>query len=333
MLQERLSEDQGYGDQRTKLFREVDLEKATDNFHESRILGRGGQGIVYKGILPDNTQVAVKKSKIGGDMRQVKDFINEMVVLSQINHRNVVNLLGICLETEVPLLVYEFVPNGTLFHHIDPTKNGDTISWESRLRIAVETAEAVSYLHSAASIPIIHRDIKSSNILLDHDNKAKVSDFGASRLVPFDQTQFTTLVQGTPGYLDPEYLHTAQLNEKSDVYSFGVVLMELLTGKKAVEFNGSKQKNLVMEFESLTKERRLLEILDRRVMNEKNVDKLKKVALLARRCVRLNGEERPSMKEVAMELEGLMAMEKHPWRKGNMMSEENEYLLANVSDS
>ncbi|KAI9122864.1 hypothetical protein K1719_005753 [Acacia pycnantha] len=295
MLQQ-LHQQQGYID-RTKIFTEDELKIATNNFDESRILGCGGQGTVYKGILPDNSLVAIKKSRVGGDPRQVNDFINEVPVLSQINHRNVVKLFGCCLETEVPLLVYEFVDNGTLLDHIDPQKNENSLSWETRLRIAAETAEAVSYLHSAASIPIIHRDIKSANILLDHSHQAKVSDFGASRLVPLDETQVTTVVQGTLGYLDPEYLLTGQLNEKSDVYSFGVVLVELITGNKA------------------------------------NAQQLKEFAFLARRCIRVNGEERPTMKEVATELEGLIAMKKHPWLSGgDMMSEECECLLGHVAD-
>ncbi|XP_028794430.1 wall-associated receptor kinase 2 [Neltuma alba] len=333
VLLQRLSQQQGYAD-RTKIYNQVELQNATDNFDEDRILGRGGQGTVYKGILPDNTPVAIKKSRVGGDPRQIKDFINEVVVLSQINHRNVVKLLGCCLETEVPLLVYEFVDNGTLLDHINPSKNEFFISWETRLRIAAETAEAISYLHSAASIPIIHRDIKSTNILLDHNHRAKVSDFGASRLVPLDETQAATVVQGTLGYLDPEYLLTGQLNEKSDVYSFGVVLVELLTGNKAVEFNRPEQPNLAMSFVSSIKEDRLWEILDRQLLDQKkNAAQLKEVAFLARRCIRINGEERPTMKEVAMELEGLIAMERHPWMKGrDAMAEETEYLLVHVPD-
>ncbi|KAI9123227.1 hypothetical protein K1719_006116 [Acacia pycnantha] len=330
MLQQ-LHQQQGYTD-RTKIFTEDELKIATNNFDESRILGRGGQGTVYKGILPDNSLVAIKKSRVGGDSRQVKDFINEVTVLSQINHRNVVKLFGCCLETEVPLLVYEFVDNGTLLDHIDPLKNEHSLSWETRLRIAAETAEAISYLHYAASIPIIHRDIKSTNILLDHSHQAKVSDFGASRLVPLDETQVTTVVQGTLGYLDPEYLLTGQLNEKSDVYSFGVVLVELITGNKAVEFNRPEQKNLAMHFASSMREDNLWHILDKRMLDQKNAEQLKEVAFLARRCTRLNGEERPTMKEVATELQGQIAMKKHPWVKGaDMMSEECECLLGNVA--
>ncbi|KAI4297340.1 hypothetical protein L6164_037234 [Bauhinia variegata] len=142
-------------------------------------------------------------------------------------------VIVIALETEAPILVYEFVSNGNLYDCIDPLKNATPLPWEKRLSIAEETAEAVSYLHSIASIPIIHRDIKSSNILLDNNDKVKVSDFGASRLVPLDETYVSTIVQGTPRYLDPKYLQISQLNEKSGVYSFGVVIIKLLTGDKA----------------------------------------------------------------------------------------------------
>ncbi|XVF39226.1 hypothetical protein PTKIN_Ptkin01aG0018700 [Pterospermum kingtungense] len=312
-----------------KIFTVEELKKATNNYHESRILGRGGQGTVYKGILSDGRSVAIKRSIIG-DRSQVQQFINEVIVLSQINHRNVVKILGCCLETQVPLVVYEFVSNGTLFDHLHDAVRVSVLSWENRLRIATETADVLSYLHSAASPPIIHRDVKLTNILLDENYNAKVSDFGASRLNPSDKAQITTLVQGTLGYLDPEYFHTSQLTEKSDVYSFGVVLIELLTGLKALSFERPEQeRNLSMYFVSMIRQDRLLEILDRRVMNEKTIEPLKEVAALARRCVRLKGEERPTMKEVALELEGLREMEKHPWGIRDLHEEEIENLLDN----
>nr|DAD29474.1 TPA_asm: hypothetical protein HUJ06_030942 [Nelumbo nucifera] len=186
-------------------------------------------------------------------------------------------------------------------------------------------------MHFAASPPIFHRDIKSTNILLDDNYTAKVSDFGASRLVPLDQTQFTTLVQGTMGYLDPEYFHTSRLTEKSDVYSFGIVLAELLTGRKALEFDRpEKEKSLALHFISSMKEENILDILEDRVLYEANEDQLREVAKLVERSLSVKGEERPTMKEVAMELEGLRRSSKHLWDEPH---EEVECLLGDPPNS
>ena len=174
--------------------------------------------------------VAIKRCAIV-DERQKKEFGQEMLILSQINHKNIVKLLGCCLEVEVPILVYEFVLNDTLFELIHGKNQALQISFSSLLRIAHEAAEGLSFLHSYASPPIIHGDVKTSNILLDDNYMAKVSDFGASILAPSDKEQFVTMVQGTCGYLDPEYMQTCQLTDKSDVYSFGVILLEILTGQ------------------------------------------------------------------------------------------------------
>ncbi|KAF3450262.1 hypothetical protein FNV43_RR06342 [Rhamnella rubrinervis] len=247
-----------------------ELKRATNNYDEDRVLGEGGFGKVYKGILPNNEAVAIKKSKIG-DETQTAQFINEIIMLLQINHRNVVKLLGCCLETEVPLLVYKFISNGTLFHHIHNTRRTSVLAWKLRLKIATETAQALAYLHSATSTPIIHRDVKSTNILLDDNYVANVSDFGASRLIPIDKNQLTTMVQGTLGYLDPEYFHSSQLTEKSDVYSFGVVLAELLT----IEQNC------------------LFDVVDGDIVDEENVVELKQVANLAKRCLSVKGTKDP----------------------------------------
>ncbi|KAH0448089.1 hypothetical protein IEQ34_021889 [Dendrobium chrysotoxum] len=293
-----------------KIFTASELETATDNFSDNRILGHGGYGTVYKGTLSDGREVAIKKSKLV-DETQIEQFINEMVILSQINHRNVVRLLGCCLETQVPLLVYEFISNGTLFDHMhsDSELKRSPLSWETRLRIAGETAAALAYLHKAASTPVIHRDVKSANILLDEEFTAKVSDFGASRLVPYNQTHVTTVVQGTLGYLDPEYFHTGLLSEKSDVYSFGVVLVELLTAEKPVSLSKSEeQRNLASYFVGLVKENRILEIVDRRVAKDAEPLSLSAAADLARRCLNVSGEDRPMMKEVAVELNALRSL-------------------------
>ncbi|KAL1353196.1 hypothetical protein HN51_017140 [Arachis hypogaea] len=307
----------GESSQTVQLFTEDELKKATKNYDDKLIIGRGGYGTVFKGVLTNNRIVAIKKSKIV-DESQIEQFINEVVVLSRINHRNVVKLLGCCLETEVPLLVYEFINNGTLFNFMHKGRNANNLVWETRLRIATEAAGALSYLHSAASIPIIHRDIKSANILLDSTYTAKVSDFGASRFVPQDQIALATMVQGTIGYLDPEYMQTSQLTEKSDVYSFGVVLAELLTGEEPLSFDRSEEKrSLAIYFLSCLKANRLSDAIQDGILNEKNEQEIKEVAILAAKCLSLKGEDRPSMKEVAMELEGIRVLQKHPWSNNN----------------
>ncbi|XP_024171451.1 wall-associated receptor kinase-like 6 [Rosa chinensis] len=180
-----------------------------------RILGQGGQGTVYKGMLAAGRIVSVKKSNIFNE-GEVGKFINEIVILSQVSHRNLVKLLGCCMETKVPLLIYEFIPNGTLSHYIQHQNEEFPLTWEVRLRVAIEVAGAISYLHSSASSPIYHRDIKSSNILLDGKFRAKVKDFGTSRSVAIDKTHRTmTNVQGTFGYLDPEYFQSSQFTRKT----------------------------------------------------------------------------------------------------------------------
>ncbi|KAK4766853.1 hypothetical protein SAY86_014604 [Trapa natans] len=331
LLQQQLGNGDASTSSNARIFTAEELKKATGNYNESRIVGRGGYGTVYKGISPNKTVVAIKKSK-QVDPTQVQQFVNEVTILSQINHRNVVKLLGCCLETEVPLLVYEFVSNGTLFDHIH---GGTKMSWETRLRIAAETAGVLSYLHSAASIPIIHRDIKSTNILLDENYVAKVSDFGASRLVPLDQAEMSTLVQGTLGYLDPEYLRTSTLTEKSDVYSFGVVLVELLTGKMVLSFDKPEEERcLAMYFLSSLKEGRLFQIVeDSNVKSDDDAQQVKEVAMLSKRCLRMRGDERPTMKEVAMKLEGIRVMAQHPWVAVELNHEETHNLLGEAFKS
>ncbi|KAM7478067.1 hypothetical protein LguiA_026280 [Lonicera macranthoides] len=305
LLQKQLSSGEEGNVEKTKLFTSKDLEKATDRYNKNRILGQGGQGTVYKGMLTDGRIVAIKVSALV-DEDNIEQFINEVVILSQINHRNVVKLHGCCLETEVPLLVYEFVPNGNLFQYIHEINEEFPLSWDVRLRIATEIASALSYLHSAASMPIYHRDIKSTNILLDEKYKAKVADFGTSRSIAIDQTHLTTRVSGTFGYLDPEYFQSSQFTEKSDVYSFGVVLVELLTSEKPISSTRSEElRSLTTYFMVASKERRLLDIVDAKVRKEGGKEEITRVANLAKRCLNLSGRKRPTMREVTVELEGI----------------------------
>uniref|UniRef100_A0A803KMV7 Protein kinase domain-containing protein n=1 Tax=Chenopodium quinoa TaxID=63459 RepID=A0A803KMV7_CHEQI len=302
LLQQQLCSSEG-AHQSTKVFSVTELEKATDNFNKNRILGQGGQGTVYKGMLKDGRIVAIKKSK-KVDENQLEQFINEVVILSEINHRNVVRLLGCCLETEVPLLVYEFIQNGTLYQHIHDASGDFHVTWKMRLQMAAESADAIAYLHSSSSAPIYHRDIKSANILLDAKFRAKVSDFGASRAIDIDQTHVTTCVIGTYGYLDPEYFQSNVFTEKSDVYSFGVVLVELITGKKPIcPTNDGGWISLAVEFLFHMENSRLFDILDPRILDEGKKEEFVAVANLARQCLNMNGKERPTMKEIAIVLD------------------------------
>lgn len=327
LLQQRIALYKGAADT-TKIFTTEELARATNNYSDSRILGRGGYGIVYKGILPDNRIVAIKKSMIL-DESQIEQFINEVVILSQVVHRNVVKILGCCLETEVPLLVYEYISNGTLFNHLHHPRCASALSWDARLRIGAETAGALAYLHSAAVTSIVHRDVKSANILLDQNYTAKVSDFGASRLVPLDQAHYTTMVQGTRGYLDPEYFQTGLLTDKSDVYSFGVVLIELLTGKQPYSSRRSEEERTLANYFILAMQRnKLFEILEPRIADEGNRMQLEEIATLAVRCLSLTGEQRPTMREVAEELERARGFQRHPWAQEET-DEEMEELLYN----
>ncbi|KAK3195567.1 hypothetical protein Dsin_026877 [Dipteronia sinensis] len=320
LMQQHLTSYDGCGD-RGKLFKSKELDKATNHFNVDRILGRGGQGTVYKGMLADGKIIAVKKPK-AIDERKLEEFINEVAILSQINHRNVVKLLGCCLETEVPLLVYEFIPNGTLYQYLHAQNEEFPLTWERRLQIAVEVAEALSYLHSAASLPIYHRDVKSANILLDDKYRAKVADFGTSRSIAIDQTHVTTKVQGTFGYLDPEYFRSSQFTDKSDVYSFGVVLLELLTGQKPIFSIGLEEGiGLVTHFMVSMQEDNLFDILDPQVKQLGKKEEIVTIADLAKSCLNMNGKKRPMMKEVAMVLEGIQASQKD---NGNVQQDYEE---------
>ncbi|KAL2341576.1 hypothetical protein Fmac_009516 [Flemingia macrophylla] len=308
LLQQTMSSNKVNAD-KDILFSLDDLEKATDHFNKNRVLGRGGQGTVYKGMLVNGRIVAVKKFKVEGN---VEEFINEFIILSQINNRNVVKLLGCCLETKIPLLVYEFIPNGNLFEYLHNQSEELPITWDMRLRIAMEIAGALFYLHSMASKPIFHRDIKSTNILLDEKYRAKIADFGASRIISIEDTHLTTMVQGTFGYLDPEYFRSSQFTEKSDVYSFGVVLVELLTCQKpifVVEYEGYK--SLASYFVECMEKDNLLDIIDKRVVKEVKNGQIIAVANLAKRCLELNGRKRPTMKELTFELERIQKLEKN----------------------
>jgi serine/threonine protein kinase len=326
LLYQEMKSKQGFA---FTIFKEEELKEATDNFDAKNMLGEGGNGTVHKGTLKSNEDVAIKRCKTI-DERQKKEFAKEILILSQLNHKNIVRILGCCLEVEIPILVYEFIPNGTLFDLIHSYRTTH-ISLSIRLRVAQEAAEALAYLHSWASPPIVHRDVKSSNILLGENFMAKISDFGASVLAPADKDPFLTLVQGTRGYLDPEYMQTGQLTVKSDVYSFGVVLLELLTRKKAFYLDGSEERCLSSAFLSAMKGNKLEEILDDQILDEESMNLINGVAQLAKECLNMEGENRPEMRKIAEDLDRLRKIIKHPWLQDNQ--DEIQCLLGEPSNN
>uniref|UniRef100_A0ACD5YK78 Uncharacterized protein n=1 Tax=Avena sativa TaxID=4498 RepID=A0ACD5YK78_AVESA len=282
---------------------EEEVKKATENYSNDRVLGCGGHGMVYRGTLDDDKEVAIKKSKvINEDCRE--EFVNEIIILSQINHRNIVRLLGCCLEVDVPMLVYEFISNGTLFELLHSSDRRSVIPLDLRLKIATQSAEALAYIHSSTSRTILHGDVKSLNILLDDEYNAKVADFGASALKPIDKDDFIIFIQGTLGYLDPECFVSQHLTDRSDVYSFGVVLLELITRKRAIYIDSlNEKKALSHTFNVMFHQNKLHDILDYDIIEDEVMVVLEKLAELVIHCLSPRGDERPTMKEVAERLQ------------------------------
>ncbi|XP_043700765.1 proline-rich receptor-like protein kinase PERK8 [Telopea speciosissima] len=226
------SESNGLGNSKS-CFTYEELQELTNGFSPQNLLGEGGFGCVYKGCLPDGREVAVKQLKVGGAQGE-REFRAEVEIISRVHHRHLVSLVGYCIAENQRLLVYDYVPNNTLYYHLHG-KGMPVMDWATRVKVAAGAARGIAYLHEDCHPRIIHRDIKSSNILLDNNFEAQVSDFGLAKLALDANTHVTTRVMGTFGYMAPEYASSGKLTEKSDVYSFGVMLLELITGRKSVD--------------------------------------------------------------------------------------------------
>ncbi|KAF5930671.1 hypothetical protein HYC85_031544 [Camellia sinensis] len=301
-----------------KDFSYQEMALATNNFDASSQVGQGGYGKVYKGILADGTVVAIKRA-LEGSLQGEKEFLTEIELLSRLHHRNLVSLLGYCDEEGEQMLVYEFMSNGTLRDHLSGAAK-EPPGFAMRLRIALGSSKGILYLHTEADPPIFHRDVKASNILLDSKFTAKVADFGLSRLAPVPDIEgmtpghVSTVVKGTPGYLDPEYFLTHKLTDKSDVYSLGVVFLELLTGMHPI----SHGKNIVREVNSsqlLSSESSnvayrsgmIFSVIDEK-MGSYPSDCVERFVNLALKCCQDETDNRPSMSEVVRELESIWLM-------------------------
>ncbi|MCD7472093.1 hypothetical protein HAX54_013028 [Datura stramonium] len=288
-----------------RTFSSNEIERATDSFNESRVLGEGGFGRVYSGVLDDGMKVAVKVLK-RDDQQGGREFLAEVEMLSRLHHRNLVKLIGICLEERSRCLLYELIPNGSVESHLHGVdREISPLDWNARMKIALGAARGLAYLHEDSSPRVIHRDFKSSNILLEHDFTPKVSDFGLARAALDEgHRHISTRVMGTFGYVAPEYAMTGHLLVKSDVYSYGVVLLELLTGKKPVDMSQPPgQENLVAWARPLlTSEEGLELIVDRNLGPDFPFDDIIKVAAIASMCVQPEVSHRPFMGEVVQAL-------------------------------
>ncbi|KAF3683360.1 putative glutathione S-transferase U10-like [Capsicum annuum] len=302
------------------VFTYEELENSTNHFDHKRKLGDGGFGSVYLGNLDDGRLVAVKHlhkhSPTGTKAFSTKSFCNEILILSSINHPNLVKLHGYCSDPRGLLLVYDYVPNGTLADHLHGNKNlykKGSLTWSLRVDIALQIAMAIEYLHFSVVPPIVHRDITSTNIFVEKDMRVRVGDFGLSRLLVCTDTSVAsddstgevwTGPQGTPGYLDPDYHKSFRLNEKSDIYSFGVVLLELITGMKAVDQKREKREMALADMVVSRIQMGLLEqVVDPfLVVDGEAMEGVGAVAELAFRCVAADKDDRPDSRDVVVEL-------------------------------
>ncbi|KAI3710133.1 hypothetical protein L2E82_39907 [Cichorium intybus] len=290
-----------------KRFTFRELQVATGNFSSKNILGQGGFGVVYKGCLVNRTLVAVKRLKDPNFSGEVQ-FQTELEMISLALHRNLLRLYGFCLTADERLLIYPYMPNGSVADRLrDGGRETPILDWKRRMNIALGAARGLVYLHEQCNPKIIHRDVKAANILLDENFEAVVGDFGLAKLLDPRDSHVTTAVRGTVGHIAPEYLSTGQSSEKTDVFGFGILLLELITGQKALDAgNGQIQKGMILDLvRTLYEEKRLQVLIDRDLngcYDEEELDEAVKLALV---CTRAQASSRPKMSEVMKVLEGI----------------------------
>ncbi|KAK9103711.1 hypothetical protein Sjap_020965 [Stephania japonica] len=281
-----------------------ELEAATEGLADENVIGEGGYGIVYRGVLQDNAVVAVK-NLLNNRGQAEKEFRVEVEAIGRVRHKNLVRLLGYCMEGAYRMLVYEYIDNGNLEQWL----HGDVglvspLTWEIRMNIILGTAKGLAYLHEGLEPKVVHRDVKSSNILLDRQWNPKVSDFGLAKLLFSERSYVTTRVMGTYGYVAPEYASTGMLNEKSDIYSFGILIMEIISGRNPVDHSRPPgEVNLVDWLKSLVGERKSEQVVDPKLLEMPPSKELKRILLVALKCVDPDATKRPKMGHVIHMLE------------------------------
>ncbi|GLJ11583.1 hypothetical protein SUGI_0172030 [Cryptomeria japonica] len=291
-----------------KRFSWRELQLATDSFSEKNVLGQGGFGKVYKGILGDNTKVAVKRltdyHSPGGEAA----FLREVEMISVAVHRNLLRLIGFCVAPSERLLVYPYMQNLSVAHRLRELKPGEKVlDWPTRKHIALGAARGLEYLHEHCNPKIIHRDVKAANVLLDEDFEAVVGDFGLAKLVDARKTHVTTQVRGTMGHIAPEYLSTGRSSERTDVFGYGITLLELVTGQRAIDFSRLEEEDDVLlldHVKKLQREKRLDAIVDANLKQNYDAKEVEAIIQVALLCTQTSPEDRPTMTEVVRMLEG-----------------------------
>ncbi|KAJ9670110.1 hypothetical protein PVL29_026578 [Vitis rotundifolia] len=301
-----------------------ELQAATENFSEKNVLGQGGFGKVYKGVLGDNTKVAVKQltdyESPGGDVA----FQREVEMISVAVHRNLLRLIGFCTTPTERLLVYPFMENLSVAYRLREVKPGEPVlDWATRKRVALGTARGLEYLHEHCNPRIIHRDVKADNILLDESLEGVVGDFGLAKLVDVRKTSVTTKVQGTMGHIAPEYLSTGKSSEKTDVFGFGILLLELVTGQRAIDFSRGEGDDVFLldHVKKLERKKRLDAIVDRNLNRNYDIQEVEMMIQVAVLCAQSLPDDRPAMSEVVRMLEGVGLAERwEEWQDAEVRS-------------
>ncbi|KAH9315896.1 hypothetical protein KI387_024523, partial [Taxus chinensis] len=291
-----------------KRFSWRELQLATDDFSEKNVLGQGGFGKVYKGVLGDKTKVAIKRltdyHSPGGEAA----FLREVEMISVAVHRNLLRLIGFCIASSERLLVYPYMQNLSVAYRLRELKPGEKgLDWPTRKHVAFGAARGLEYLHEHCNPKIIHRDLKAANILLDEDFEAVVGDFGLAKLVDAKKTHVTTQVRGTMGHIAPEYLSTGRSSEKTDVFGYGIMLLELVTGQRAIDFSRLEEEDDVLlldHVKKLQREKSLDVIVDRNLKQNYDPKEVEAVIQVALLCTQTSPEDRPKMAEVVRMLEG-----------------------------
>ncbi|XP_061343777.1 cysteine-rich receptor-like protein kinase 10 [Gastrolobium bilobum] len=287
------------------LFNLATIEAATNKFSYENKIGKGGFGEVYKGVLLDGREIAVKKLSLSvTSLQGTVEFMNEAILVAKLQHRNLVRLLGFCLEGQEKMLIYEYIPNKSLDRFLfDPVKQRE-LDWSGRYKIIVSIARGILYLHEDSQLLIIHRDLKASNVLLDENMNPKISDFGMAKIFQADQTQVNTgRIVGTYGYMSPEYAMRGQFSVKSDVFNFGVLVLEIVSGKKNTDFCQTKHADDLLSYawKNWT-EQTPLELLDPTLRDSYSRNEVIRCIHIGLLCIQENPSDRPSMATISLML-------------------------------